>query len=97
MVRYRYGPWDPSYFALLGSLLGRGLIYIVPYKRGLGYKTTEKGAGLAAKVRSDDAWAEVSASASLLRRHLNFAGSTLKNFIYDYFPEVATARWSEEL
>ncbi len=23
MVRYRFGPWDPSYFSLLGSLLGR--------------------------------------------------------------------------
>jgi hypothetical protein len=25
MVRYRYGPWDPAYYALLGSLLARGL------------------------------------------------------------------------
>src|SRR6266487_3413996 len=30
MVRYRYGPWDPAYFALLGSLLARGLIETVP-------------------------------------------------------------------
>ncbi len=97
MVRYRYGPWDPSYFALLGSLLGRGLIYMVPYNRGLGYKTTEMGASLAARMRSDSAWEEVSASTGLLRRHLNLAGNTLKNFIYEHFPEVATARWREEL
>jgi len=97
MVRYRYGPWDPSYFALLGSLLGRGLIYVVPYNRGLGYKTTDKGAGLAENMRSDSAWEEVSASTGLLRNHLNLAGTTLKNFIYDHFPEVATARWTEEL
>src|ERR1700761_7810045 len=25
MMRYRYGPWDPSYFAVLGSLVGRKL------------------------------------------------------------------------
>lgn len=97
MVRYRYGPWDPSYFALLGSLLGRGLIHIVPYNRGLGYKTTEKGASLATRMRSDASWEEVSASTSLLRKHLNLAGSTLKQFIYDHFPEVAIARWTEEL
>ena len=97
MVRYRYGPWDPSYFALLGSLLGRGLIYVVPYNRGLGYKTTEKGASLAARMRSESAWEEVSEATRLLKRHLNMAGNTLKNFIYDHFPEVASARWTEEL
>jgi hypothetical protein len=26
MIRYRYGPWDPSYFTLLGRLIGRGMI-----------------------------------------------------------------------
>ena len=30
MMRYRYGPWDPSYFAVLGSLVGRELIEVVP-------------------------------------------------------------------
>src|SRR6266536_5471076 len=40
MVRYRYGPWDPAYFSLLGSLIGRGLIRPVPAARGIGYKTT---------------------------------------------------------
>jgi hypothetical protein len=30
MMRYRYGPWDPSYFAVLGSLVGRGLIEAIP-------------------------------------------------------------------
>src|SRR4051794_14211516 len=35
MVRYRYGPWDPAYFALLGSLIGRGLVVPVPDSRGI--------------------------------------------------------------
>ena len=30
MVRFRYGPWDPAYYAVLGSLLGRGLIEAIP-------------------------------------------------------------------
>jgi len=30
MMRYRYGPWDPSHFAILGSLVGRRLIEVVP-------------------------------------------------------------------
>lgn len=30
MMRYRYGPWDPSYYAVLGSLIGRGLVDVAP-------------------------------------------------------------------
>ncbi|MFE2970175.1 hypothetical protein ACFXKC_42275 [Streptomyces sp. NPDC059340] len=26
MIRYRYGPWDPAYYAPLGALTGKGLI-----------------------------------------------------------------------
>ncbi len=97
MVRYRFGPWDPSYFALLGSLIGRGLIDVVPYNRGLGYKTSERGATLAATMRSDPSWQQTDASTRLLRRHFNQAGSTLKDFVYKTFPEVAQAGWREKL
>jgi len=97
MVRYRFGPWDPSYFALLGSLIGRGLIGVVPYNRGLGYKTTDKGAELARTMRSDPSWQKVSTSTELLHRHFNLAGTTLKGFVYQTFPEVSEARWTEEL
>ncbi|MEI2827465.1 MAG: hypothetical protein V9F04_14510 [Dermatophilaceae bacterium] len=48
MMRYRYGPWDPSYFAVLGSLVGRGLIEVVPAQgtNALGHRTTQSGAAL---------------------------------------------------
>lgn len=97
MVRYRFGPWDPSYFALLGSLIGRGLIRVVPYNRGLGYRTTETGAALAAAMRADPSWRGVSDATRLLYRHFNLAGTTLKRFVYDTFPEVSAARWTAEL
>jgi hypothetical protein len=97
MVRYRFGPWDPSYFSLLGSLLGRGLITVVPYNRGLGYKTTSEGSALANRVRSDPSWRPLYESTKLLRRHFNLAGSTLKRFVYDTFPEVGSARWNDPL
>jgi hypothetical protein len=50
MVRYRYGPWDPAYYALLGSLLGRGLIETVPEGRYVGLRTTALGAELASQL-----------------------------------------------
>jgi hypothetical protein len=97
MVRYRYGPWDPSYIALLGSLIGRGLIEVVPYPRGLGYKTTQTGATLAGVVGRTAAWASTAAAVQLLRHNFNQAGSTLKKLVYDVFPEITAARWEEPL
>lgn len=97
MVRYRYGPWDPSYYALLGSLIGRRLVEIRPYKRGLGYATTEAGSELASELRNEPSWKEIAARVTLLRRHMDLSGSGLQKKVYELFPEVAESDWSEEL
>jgi hypothetical protein len=98
MMRYRYGPWDPSYFAVLGSLVGRKLIDIVPAQgtSALGYRTTTAGAALAERLEDDGAFEEVIGRITLLRRHLDLTGESLKKMLYD-LPEVADATWHEEL
>lgn len=98
MMRYRYGPWDPSYFAVLGSLVGRGLIEVVPAEgtNALGYRTTEPGAALADHFKEDGAFEDVVGRITLLRRHLDLTGESLKKMLYD-LPEVADATWNEEL
>lgn len=98
MMRYRYGPWDPSYFAVLGSLVGRKLIDIVPAQgtSALGYRTTAAGAALAETLRDDGAFEEVIGRIALLRRHLDLTGESLKKMLYD-LPEVADATWHEAL
>lgn len=98
MMRYRYGPWDPSYFAVLGSLVGRGLIEVVPAEgtNALGYRTTESGAALVEHFNDDGAFDEVVGRIALLRRHLDLTGESLKKMLYD-LPEVADATWHEEL
>ncbi|MCA0328484.1 MAG: hypothetical protein LCI03_01110 [Actinobacteria bacterium] len=98
MMRYRYGPWDPSYFAVLGSLVGRGLIEVVPAQgtNALGYRTTESGAALSDHLKDDGAFDEVVGRVTLLRRHLDLTGESLKKLLYD-LPEVADATWHEEL
>lgn len=98
MMRYRYGPWDPSYFAVLGSLVGRRLVDVVPAEgtNTLGYRTTTAGAALAGTLRADGAFDEVVERITLLRRHLDLAGESLKKMLYD-LPEVADAAWHEEL
>lgn len=97
MVRYRYGPWDPAYFALLGRLIGRGLVEPVPVANGIGYRTTDQGRQIASQLGRTEPWEPVFESATLLRRHFDLSGTNLKRFIYDHFPEVTQATWGEQL
>ncbi len=97
MIRYRYGPWDPAYFALLGALVGRGLIIAVAAEKGLGYKTTQHGHELAQRLAETDAWHPIALRARLLRQHFNLTGNYLKSFIYQTFPEVTGAAMGENL
>jgi hypothetical protein len=89
---------NPSYFAVLGSLIGRGLIEVVPAQgtSALGYRTTTAGASLAEQFTEDGAFNEVIGRIELLRRHLDLTGESLKKMLYD-LPEVADATWHEEL
>lgn len=98
MVRYRYGPWDPSHFAILGSLIGRGLVEVVPSAstRALGYRTTALGAEFANRLREDGAFEEVTDRVLLLRRHLDLTGEGLKKIVYQ-LPDVSDAAWHEEI
>ena len=97
MVRYRFGPWDPSYFGILGRLIGKGLVRPVPFRQGIGFRTTEIGSSLAKKLKQEEEWKEVSYRTRLLKKHLDLSGTGLKDFVYDNFPEVTQATWGEKL
>lgn len=97
MVRYRFGPWDPAYFALLGRLIGQGLVQPATFSRGIGYRVTDKGRAIATAIQGEPAWAEMSNRIKLLRQHFNLSGVTLKKFIYKNFPEVTQAKWGHSL
>ncbi|MCC5478764.1 hypothetical protein [Streptomyces barringtoniae] len=98
MVRYRYGPWDPSYYSLLGSLIGRGLVEVVKVNsRGLGYRSTTKGASFVERLLEDDSWAEYQARATLLRRHFDISGENLKKLVYSLFPDIAGSSWGRSI
>lgn len=97
MVRYRFGPWDPSYFNILGRLIGRGLVETVPTRRGIAYRTTTIGRETALHLAAIPIWQDDVKRMRLLKQHFNLTGTTLKQFIYDHFPEVSKATWGEEL
>ena len=98
MMRYRYGPWDPSYYAVLGSLIGRGLVEVTPLAgaSGFAYRTSATGAQVAAELGTDEIFMHMTGRLKLLRRYLDKSGSTLKNYLYE-LPEIADANWHEDL
>jgi len=98
MMRYRYGPWDPSYYAVLGSLIGRGLVEVAPLsgKRGFGYRTTETGAHVAAGLSEDECFARLLIRLRPMVRHLDKSGNTLKGYLYE-LPEINDAAWGQEV
>jgi hypothetical protein len=97
MIRFRYGPWDPAYYGLLGRLVGKGLVETIPIKRGLGFRTTAKGRIAANALRAADAWGPTADRCQVLKRYLNLTGSSLKNLIYENFPEIVSARVGQPL
>ena len=97
MVRYRFGPWDPAYYALLGRLIGKGLVRPAPFARGIGYRATDEGRAIAVAMGSEPAWLETAERIQLLRQHFDLSGAYLMKFIYEHFPEVTRATWGESL
>ncbi|MEU1899300.1 hypothetical protein ABZ512_13030 [Nocardiopsis dassonvillei] len=97
MIRYRYGPWDPAYYGLLGSLAGKGLIEPKHENSIATYRTTEAGRQVAVALAATESWRPVRDRARLLRRHFNLSGTTLKDLIYEAFPDIVKADWGAQL
>jgi hypothetical protein len=98
MVRYRYGPWDPAYYEILGRLIGKGLVAPVPQDRYIGLRVTEAGYEAAAEIGTTSTWTHTAKAARMLRTEFReHRGTWLKDFIYRQFPEVAGAAWGKVL
>lgn len=97
MVRYRFGPWDPAYYSLLGALTGKGLVLPLTGARGSAYRVSPAGRDLALALARTDSWSPVRARTLILHRHLNLTGNKLKNLIYQTFPEIVEADWGSQL
>lgn len=97
MIRYRYGPWDPSYYSILGRLIGKGFVEVVPNQRGLSYRTTERGSQIARDLAKEESWSETGERIKLLKQNFNLSGNTLKDFVYQHFPEVSGASWGQRI
>jgi hypothetical protein len=87
MIRYKYGPWDNRYYRLVGQLVGLGLVE-VDHGRGLSFRSTASGSGVAASLSETPEWALVWRRINLLRRYFNTTGNKLKQRIYQELPQL---------
>ena len=88
MVRYKYGPWDSRYYALVGALVGRGLIAVSRTSGHVSFAATAEGHDLAARIAQTGAWAIPAARCGLLKRWFDRSGNQLKSLIYRELPEA---------
>jgi hypothetical protein len=88
MIRYKYGPWDSRYYAILGSLIGRGLIEVVVDQGVISMHATETGRGVATSISSTGSWQVLAARIELLRRSFDKTGNQLKTLIYSELPDA---------
>jgi hypothetical protein len=85
MTRYKYGPWDDRYYAVIGALVGRGLLKYVPGRKGsVALAPTEQGRRLARTMSRSARWSEVSDRCSAIAAASSgLTGNALKELIYE--------------
>lgn len=97
MVRYRYGPWDDRYRAILNELVGLGLAHVDVRGRTVHIGLTDSGLAVATGLSEQAAYEDVTRRARLLKTNFNLTATGLMRFVYDTFPEIADMRLREEI
>jgi hypothetical protein len=88
MMRYKYGPWDDRYYAIVGCLLGSGLADSVIGKKRVALRTSPIGRARAEELAKRAAWQVVAQRCRLLKKYFDVSGNSLKERIYRELPEV---------
>lgn len=97
MVRFKYGPWDHRYRRFLNTLAGRGLVAVGTSGRTIMIGLTQRGREAAESLREEPEYGAIGQRAILLKRHLDLSATTLMEFVYKTFPEVASLRLGETI
>ncbi|MBT2422860.1 hypothetical protein J7F01_17815 [Streptomyces sp. ISL-22] len=90
MTRYKYGPWDDRYYAIIGALVGRGLIRYTKGRRGsVALVPTPQGKKLAADLGDTEAWSTIKERCeAVAEASANMTGNTLKDLIYERLADL---------
>ncbi|MFF0890585.1 hypothetical protein [Streptomyces sp. NPDC003456] len=90
MTRYKYGPWDDRYYAIIGALVGRGLLRYAKGRRGsVALIPTPQGKRLAADLANTEAWESVTERCeAVAEASANMTGNMLKDLIYERLADL---------
>ena len=88
MTRYKYGPWDDRYYALVGSLVGLGLCEETAGRGRVALRATALGSSVASQLAELPEWHVTSIRCEQLARDLDRPGNQLKEPIYRRLPEA---------
>jgi hypothetical protein len=92
MMRYKYGPWDGRYYAVVGALVGRGLAEYVPGRGRVALRVSDEGRGVAQALRRLPNWADIDSRLQHIHEYYDVPGSRLKSMIYETFPQLVEQR-----
>lgn len=97
MIRYKYGPWDDRYYAIIGALVSRGLLHYLPGRRGsVALAPTKTGHAFAAQLAAGDEWREIAErSKAVAESSSGLTGNGLKNLIYQRLGSLMERQFGE--
>jgi hypothetical protein len=84
MTRYRYGPWDDRFYAIIGALVGRGLLRYVRGRQGsVALAPTAAGRTLSQQLTATAEWGEIADRCrAVAEASGGLTGNALKDLIY---------------
>lgn len=98
MVRYRYGPWDFTYYPVLAYLVGKKLINIDTKSNTEIFRITPQGEEIVKALAESDEYDDLLKRANAVYKLFNtYKGNRLKDFIYDNFPDVVQRKIGETI
>lgn len=99
MVRHFYGPWDHRYYALLNSLVARGLLEYRKENRTYVMTLTSEGREAAKALTASEEFGVLAGRARAVGRTLgSLTGTALKNKVYaEFTKEVGDLRLGDSI
>ncbi|WP_182263130.1 hypothetical protein [Rhodococcus sp. UFZ-B548] len=85
MIRYKFGPWDDRYYAVIGALIGRGLLrYMKPRKGSIAIAPTPAGRRMTSDMATTTEWTAINDRCyAIAEASANMTGNALKDRIYE--------------
>lgn len=89
MIRYKYGPWDSMYYDVFAYLVSKGFIIISPIGGVDHFILAPAGEDVVKKLLEEKDFSEIALRCRIIKKALGKrSGASLKNFIYENFPEI---------